>query len=288
MVVNKWFTWDISQCVPAWVSVRKSGIVSALSPVLDGLGTKSCWQRASSWQLAKHQIWLRTVRWTPSSSQSHPRHGGGAIWSYQDSLPGVQTTATKGHQKAKPQSPNSEMPRLPPPTFMTFLWRRCAGTVPHTSARDFRLADVFVCSWESWSVPQRKCWYIDPISKTKQLGGRSWERRMAKTSTSAMACVQSSAGTVYSECGDVDGLIDGASLLTFLCRWVQYIMSIASVHTLTITGKRVDDPLYCITFYAQQWYPAIMHRVLSIAPHQASQTDCCGQNMCMTNEATIQ
>ena len=99
------------------------------------------WQRASSWQLAKHQIWLRTVRSTPSSSQSHPRHRGGAIWSHQDSLPGVQTTATKG------QAPKSKLWNTPstPPTFMTFLRRRCAGTVPHTSARDFRESSRRVC-----------------------------------------------------------------------------------------------------------------------------------------------
>ena len=33
LVVNKWFAWDISQCVPAWVSVHKSGIASWTTPV---------------------------------------------------------------------------------------------------------------------------------------------------------------------------------------------------------------------------------------------------------------
>ena len=80
-------------------------------------------------------------------------------------------------------------------------------------------------------------------------------------------------------------------------------MSIASSHTPTITGKRVDDPILyrvlCTTMVSCNVFrtsyavigftaAAIMHRVLSIALHQASQTDCCGQNMCMTNEATIQ
>ena len=42
MVVNKWCTWDISQCVPAWVSVRKSGIVSLLRRFLTLNRRSSC------------------------------------------------------------------------------------------------------------------------------------------------------------------------------------------------------------------------------------------------------
>ena len=118
-----------------------SGFPLVLSPVLDWLGTKPFWQRASSWQLAKHdkeQNW-----WTPSSSQSHPRHRGGGIMI----TPRQLTWCTNNGYHAQDQAPRSKLKYNGPSPPPTFLWRRCAGTVPHTSARDFRLAAESVFVW---------------------------------------------------------------------------------------------------------------------------------------------
>ena len=121
------------------------GFVSRLSfrqaflLVLDGLGTKPFWQRASSWELAKHhKLWW----WTPSSSQSHLRHSGGAIWSHQDSLPGFKTMPTATMPKAKPWGRvRSKLKNNVSVSTPNIPWTSlCINCSTYTFAQDFRLA----------------------------------------------------------------------------------------------------------------------------------------------------